>query len=84
MGSSKTASTDSTFLTSLIVVTIVSSTSLLHCHAHYTDQWAVHVKDSGSAEVVARDTNCIVEGEKDRSLLGLFAFVGNISRHVLS
>ena len=71
MGHSKTASPDATLLASLVVVTLVSSTLLLHCDAHYTDQWAVHIKESGSAEAVARDTNCIVEGEKDQRCLGI-------------
>ena len=66
MGHSKTASPDATFLASLVVITL-----LLHCDAHYTDQWAVHIKESGSAEAVARDTNCIVEGEKDQRCLGI-------------
>ncbi len=59
MNKPRKAFSDATFLTSLVVVTLM----LRHCDAHYTDQWAVQIKDEASAERVARDTNCIVEGK---------------------
>ena len=33
------------------------------CLGHYTDEWAVQIKDQTTAERVARDTNCIVQGK---------------------
>ncbi len=48
------------------IVSLVVSLAVLmssNCRAHYTDQWAVQIKDSATAERVARDTHCIVEGK---------------------
>jgi len=46
---------------SVALVGLILSSSC--CLAHYTDQWAVQIKDEATAERVARDTNCLVEGK---------------------
>ena len=46
----------------LAVLSLVFLNSSL-CLGHYTDEWAVQIKDQASADRVARDTNCIVQGK---------------------